>query len=572
MKTSNWIELGLFISILAVLNKPLGIHIYRVLDREGKTIFDAFLKPLENLTYKICSIDKSKEHNWIEYAVGILLFNFAGMLMTYFVPRMQHFLPLNPEHIGPMAPHIAFNTAISFGTNTNWQSYVPEKEVSYFSQMVGLAFQNFTSAATGIAVAAAFVRGIVRTEAKTVGNCWVDLVRINYYVLLPLSLVGALLLISQGVPQNFHPYLRYLPLDSKAHEEACILPQGPIASQEVIKLLGTNGGGFFNANSAHPYENPTPLSNFMEMLLIFLIPSALTYYFGLSCKKLSHGWSIWITMVLLFLVLSLSCYWLEHAGNPFFKPFGIEQQANMEGKETRFGIFETTLFAAVTTSASCGAVNSMHDSFLPLSGMIPLFNMSLGEIIFGGVGSGLYGMLLFVILSVFLFGLMTGRTPGYLGKRIGAYEIKMAVLALMIQYISILGLSALAIHSSWGLTALGNKGPHGLTETLYAFVSTTENNGSAFGGLSATSVPYAIFLGLAMFFGRYFIIIPVLAVAGSLVCQKRYISQTVFPTSGALFVFILGAAIFLVAALNFFPVFTLGPVLEHLLIGTGKMF
>ncbi|QDQ41298.1 K+-transporting ATPase ATPase A chain [Methylacidiphilum kamchatkense Kam1] len=503
MKASDWIELGLFISILAVLNKPLGIHIYRVLDTEGKTILDVFFKPLEHLTYKICSIDRSKEQSWIEYAVGILLFNFVGMLLTYFVLRMQHFLPLNPEHIGPMAPHIAFNTAISFGTNTNWQSYIPEKEVSYFSQMVGLAFHNFTSAATGIAVAAAFVRGIVRTELKTIGNCWVDLVRITYYLLLPLSLVGALLLISQGVPQNFHAYIRYLPLDNKAHEGACIIPQGPIASQEVIKLLGTNGGGFFNANSAHPYENPTPLSNFMEMLLIFLIPSALTYYFGLSCKKLHHGWSIWVTMVLLFLVLSLSCYWLEHKGNPFFKPYGIEQLTNMEGKETRFGIFESTLFAAVTTAASCGAVNAMHDSFLPLSGMIPLFNMSLGEIIFGGVGSGLYGILLFVILSVFLFGLMIGRTPGYLGKRIGAYEIKMAVLALMIQYILILGMSALAIHSSWGTAALGNKGPHGLTEILYAFTSTSENNGSAFGGLSATSLPYAIFLALAMFFGRF---------------------------------------------------------------------
>jgi K+-transporting ATPase ATPase A chain len=572
MRASDWIELALFISILAVLNKPLGIHIYRVLDTEGKTIFDAIFKPLENLTYKICSIDKSKEQNWIEYAIGLLLFNFVGMLLTYFVLRMQHVLPLNPEHIGPMAPHIAFNTAISFGTNTNWQSYIPEKEVSYFSQMVGLAFHNFTSAATGIAVAAAFVRGIVRTEVKTIGNCWVDLTRITYYLLLPLSLVGALLLMSQGVPQNFHAYIRYLPLDSKAHEGACIIPQGPIASQEAIKLLGTNGGGFFNANSAHPYENPTPLSNFMEMLLIFLIPSALTYYFGLSCKKLRHGWSIWLTMVLLFLVLSLSCYWLEHAGNPFFKPYGIEQLTNMEGKETRFGIFESTLFAAVTTAASCGAVNSMHDSFLPLSGMIPLFNMSLGEIIFGGVGSGLYGMLLFVILSVFLFGLMIGRTPGYLGKRIGAYEIKMAVLALMIQYILILGMSSMAIYSSWGRAALGNNGPHGLTEILYAFTSTSQNNGSAFGGLSATSIPYAICLALAMYFGRFFVIIPVLAIAGSLVCQKRYISQMVFPTSGALFVFILGATIFLLGALSFFPVLTLGPILEHLMMARGKMF
>ncbi|QSR88060.1 potassium-transporting ATPase subunit KdpA [Methylacidiphilum caldifontis] len=574
MKPSLWIELGLFISLLAVLNKPLGIHIFRVLDKEGKTLFDPLLKPLENFTYKICSIDKSKEQSWIEYAFGLLAFNFIGIIFSYLILRLQHILPLNPEKIGAMPPSIAFNTAISFGTNTNWQSYIPEKAVSYFSQMFALAVPNFTSAATGVAAAAALVRGIVRTEMKTIGNCWIDLIRIHYYLLLPLSLLIALILISQGVPQNFNSYVKYNPLDHGAQNETglSIIPQGPIASQEAIKLLGTNGGGFFNANSAHPYENPTPLSNFVEMLAIFLIPSALTYFFGLSCKKLSHGWSIWLTMVILFLILVLSCFYFEQSANPLFKSLSIQNPLNMEGKEMRFGIFESSLFASITTSTSCGAVNAMHDSFQPLAGMIPLFNMSLGEIIFGGVGSGLYGILLFVILTVFLFGLMIGRTPGYLGKRIGSYEIKMAVLALMIQYVLILGFSALAIHSSWGVSALGNKGPHGLTEILYAFTSTSENNGSAFGGLNASSMPYALLLGVAMFLGRYFVLIPILAIAGSLVCQKRYASQTVFPTTGFLFVFVLGSTIFLLSALNFFPSLTLGPILEHFMMGMGKTF
>ncbi|ACD82095.1 potassium-transporting ATPase subunit KdpA [Candidatus Methylacidiphilum infernorum] len=574
MNTSPGIELGLFIALLAVLNIPLGTHLYKVLDKEGKTVFDPILKPLENLTYKLCSIDRSKEQSWIEYAVGLLCFNFVGILVSYLILRLQSILPLNPEKIGPMAPHIAFNTAISFATNTNWQSYVPEKQVSYFAQMFGLAVPNFTSAATGIAAAAALVRGIVRTEMKTVGNCWVDLIRIHYYLLLPLSLFIAIILLSQGVPQNFNAYVSYIPLELKSSlaNLPVKLPQGPIASQEAIKLLGTNGGGFLNANSAHPYENPTPLSNFVEMLSIFLIPSALTYYFGLSCKKLGHGWSIWLTMTFCFLILTLSCFIFEQAGNPLFSSLGIKNQLNMEGKEMRFGIFDSSFFASVTTLASCGAVNSLHDSFQPLAGMIPLFNMGLGELIFGGVGSGLYGILLFVILSVFLFGLMIGRTPGYLGKRIGSYEIKMAVLALMIQYVLILGLSALALNSSWGTAALGNKGPHGLTEVLYAFTSTTENNGSAFGGLNATSKPFALLLGVAMFLGRYFVLIPILAIAGSLANQKRYASQTVFPTGGWLFIFVLGATIFLLAALNFFPALTVGPILEHFMIGMGKSF
>jgi K+-transporting ATPase ATPase A chain len=497
------------------------------------------------------------------------------------VLRLQHFLPFNPQKFGPVRPDLAFNTAASFATNTNWQNYAGETTLSYFSQMVGLVFHNFVSAAAGIAAAAALVRGIARHSARTIGNFWVDLVRVNLYILLPLSIVFSLFLTSQGVVQNFKPSIRAATVESSAGtagDKAAAsqtIAQGPAASQVAIKMLGTNGGGFFNANAAHPYENPTPLSNFLQMLAIFLIPSGLTYYLGRKVKNQKHGWAVWSAMAILFLAGMLVCWRAESSGNPRLLALGVDPAGgNMEGKEVRFGVSGSSLFATVTTAASCGAVNSMHDSFTPLGGLGPLVNIQLGEVVFGGVGSGLYGMLIFVILAVFLTGLMVGRTPQYLGKKIESYDVKVAVLALLILIFSILGFSAWASVSRLGLSGLGNSGPHGLSEILYAFSSGTGNNGSAFAGLNGSTPFYNITLALAMLFGRFLMLVPVLALAGNM-ARKKLVppSEASFPASGPTFVIILIGTVLVVGALTFLPALALGPIVEHLLMtGSGVLY
>ncbi|MCX6992047.1 MAG: potassium-transporting ATPase subunit KdpA [Kiritimatiellaeota bacterium] len=571
MEYFGWLQLIVFVIALAAITKPMGLYLMRVLDAGGKTWFDPVLKPVERLTYRLMGVDSSKEQDWKQYTVAMLLFSLVGCLFTYAILRLQHLLPLNPQAFGPLSAHLAFNTAVSFTTNTNWQSYGGESTLSYFSQMVGLVFHNFVSAAAGIAIAAAVVRGIARHSARTLGNFWVDLVRVTYYLLLPICLVLAVFLVSQGVIQNFKPYTRALTLDWTATQT---IAQGPVASQVAIKILGTNGGGFMNANAAHPFENPTPLSNFLQMLSIFSIGSGLTWYLGHMTGNQKHGWAVWITMLLLFLGGILLCWRVEAGGNPIHQQLGVAVAGgNMEGKEVRFGVFNSALFAVVTTDASCGAVNAMHDSFAPLGGFVPLFNMELGEIIFGGVGAGLYGMLVFVVLAVFIAGLMVGRTPEYLGKKIEAYEVKMAMLALLVLSVSILGFAAWAAVSPWGLTGLSNFGPHGLTEILYAYSSGTGNNGSAFAGLNANTLWYNTTLGLAMLIGRFLMIVPIMAMAGSL-AQKKVapLSSGTFPVSGGTFVVLLIGTVLLIGALNFLPVLTLGPVVEHFLMGQGKLF
>jgi potassium-transporting ATPase potassium-binding subunit len=600
MDLYGWIQLGLYIFTLLLLTKPIGLYLFLVLDAEGKTFLDPFLKPIERLLYRVFALDPKKEQDWKQYTLSLLAFSLVGLLFTYAILRLQHLLPLNPQGFGPVSPDLAFNTAVSFTTNTNWQNYGGESTLSYFSQMVGLAFHNFASAATGIAIAAALVRGIARHAAKTIGNFWVDLVRTNLYLLLPICMIYALFLVSQGMIQNFKPYETarlvqfstiQVPLkDAAGHEikdgkgnpimedqkvEAQTIPQGPVASQVAIKMLGTNGGGFFNANASHPYENPTPLSNFIQMLSIFLIPSGLTYYLGRMVKKQKHGWAVWGTMLILFLAAVLVCWWAEDAGNPRLHALGVDPLAgNMEGKEVRFGVFNSALFATITTDASCGAVNSMHDSFTPIGGLIPLFNIQLGEVVFGGVGAGLYGMLVFVVLAVFLTGLMVGRTPEYLGKKIEPYDVKVSVLAVMILIFSILGLAAWAAVSKWGLAGLNNGGPHGLSELLYAYSSATGNNGSAFAGLNGNTSWYNITLGLAMLFGRFVMIVPVLALAGSL-GRKKLIPATggSFPAWGLTFTLVLLGTVLLVGALTFLPALALGPVVEHFLMtGSNVLF
>jgi potassium-transporting ATPase potassium-binding subunit len=517
------------------------------------------------------------EQDWRHYARSLIVFSLAGMLFTYAVLRLQHLLPLNPQKFGPVGPDLAFNTAASFTTNTNWQNYAGESTLSYFSQMVGLVFHNFISAAVGIAAAAALVRGIARHSSKTIGNFWVDVVRINLYLLLPFSIVFSLFLTSQGMIQNFKPSIRATTVESTvglSTEKANgiqTIAQGPAASQVAIKMLGTNGGGFFNANAAHPYENPTPLSNFFQMLSIFLIPSGLTYYLGRKVKNQKHGWAVWSAMAILFLAAALICWRAEAAGNARLQALGADPAGgNMEGKEVRFGVAGSSLFATVTTAASCGAVNAMHDSFTPLGGLVPLVNIQLGEVVFGGVGSGLYGMLVFIILAVFLTGLMVGRTPEYLGKKIESYDVKVSVLAVLILIFSILGFSAWASVSRLGLSGLANSGPHGLSEILYAFSSGTGNNGSAFGGLNGNTPFYNITLALAMLFGRFIMMVPVLALAGNM-ARKRLLpaSEASFPASGPTFVIILIGTVLIVGALTFLPALALGPIVEHLLM-TGS--
>ena len=581
MSFTGWLQLALFLGLLAAVTKPLGLYIFRVLEPEGKTWLDRPVKPIERLIYRALRIEPDKEQDWRYYALSLMAFSLVGLLFTYAVLRLQHLLPLNPQGFGPMPPDLAFNTAASFTTNTNWQNYGGETALSYFSQMVGLVFHNFVSAAVGIAAAAALVRGIARHSAKTVGNFWVDLVRINLYLLLPLSVVLSLFLTSQGVVQNFKPSVRAAVLDTTTvpagdkTEAIQTIAQGPAASQVAIKVLGTNGGGFFNANAAHPYENPTPLSNFIQMLAIFIIPSGLTYYLGRKVRNQKHGWAVWSAMAGLFLAAVIVCWGAESAGNPRLRALGLDPAGgNMEGKEVRFGVPASSLFATVTTAASCGAVNAMHDSFTPLGGLVPLFNIQLGEVVFGGVGSGLYGMLVFVILAVFLTGLMVGRTPEYLGKKIEAYDVKMAVLAVLILVLTILGFSAWASASRWGLAGPNDAGPHGLTEILYAFSSGAGNNGSAFAGLNGNTPAYNVTLALAMLFGRFVMLVPVLALAGSL-ARKKLVPPggAGFPVAGATFVIILIGTVIIVGALTFLPALALGPVVEHFLMtGSGILY
>ena len=579
MQTSGWIQLALYVVILTLITRPVGLYLLRVLDADGHTWLDPMLRPLERLTYRLMGIDRTREHDWKQYTFAMLMFSLVGCLFTYVILRVQQWLPLNPQKFGPVSEQLAFNTAVSFTTNTNWQNYVGESTLSYFSQMVGLTFHNFVSAATGIAIAAALVRAIARQSAKTIGNFWVDLVRLTYYLLIPICIVFAVFLVSQGMIQNFKPYTKATLVESMKMENGPAVTeqnivQGPMASQVAIKMLGTNGGGYVNANAAHPFENPTPLSNFIQMLSILSIGSGLTYYLGRMVKNQKHGWTIWAAMMVLFIGGVLLAWHSEAVGNPIHQQLGVSAaDGNMEGKEVRFGIFNSAFFATITTDASCGAVNAMHDSFTALGGFVPLFNIQLGEIIFGGVGAGLYGMLVFVVLAVFIAGLMVGRTPEYLGKKIEAYDVKMAMLSLLILAISILGFSAWATVSKWGLAGLNNSGPHGLSEILYAFSSGAGNNGSAFGGLSGNTAWYNTTLGLDMLFGRFLMIVPIMALAGS-IAQKKIAPPSVgtFPVSGATFLLLLLGTILLVGALNFLPALTLGPIVEHFLNLQGKLF
>jgi potassium-transporting ATPase potassium-binding subunit len=600
MDIYGWLQLAAFAGLLLVLTKPMGLYLVRVLDSERYTFLDPVLKPLESLFYRLFHVDRKQEQDWKQYTISMLVFSLIALLFTYIILRIQHLLPLNPHGLGPLNPDLAFNTAVSFTTNTNWQSYSGETTMSYFSQMVGLAFHNFMSAAIGIGVAAALVRGIARHTAKTIGNFWVDLVRVNLYLLLPLCLIYAVFLVSQGMIQNFKTYdtvkivepykIQTAKKDANGQEvkdsrgnsimeeqtvHTQTIAQGPMASQVAIKMLGTNGGGFMNANAAHPYENPTPLSNFIQMLSIFLIPSGLTYYLGRMVKNRKHGWTVWGAMATLFLAGVLVCWSAESGGNPNLTALGVNSTGgNMEGKEVRFGIFNSALFATVTTDASCGAVNSMHDSFTPLGGLVPLVNIELGEVVFGGVGAGLYGMLVFVILTVFLAGLMVGRTPEYLGKKIEAYDVKVCVMALLILCLTILGFAACAVVRPWGLTGLNNAGQHGLSEILYAFSSAVGNNGSAFAGFSTNTPWLNTTMGIAMLCGRFLFIIPVMALAGSL-ARKKLVSESAgsFPVSGVTFVILLVGTVLIVGALTFFPALSMGPIVEHFIMHGGvKLF
>ncbi len=595
MVPTGMFQIATYFLVVLALTKPLGAYMARVFEGR-RTLAHPLLRPIERLIYSGCGVREDREQRWTQYAASMLAFSLVSLLLTYLILRLQRFLPLNPLGLGtghapksatPVTPDLAFNTAASFASNTNWQSYTPEATVSYFSQMVALAAQNFFSAAVGIAVAVAVVRGFARESAERIGNFWVDLTRATVYVLLPLSIVGALLLVSQGVIQNFQPYTTVTTLEGGTQ----VIAQGPVASQEAIKMIGTNGGGFFNANSAHPYENPTPLSNFLEMLFIFLIPAGLTYTFGSMVGNARQGWPLFAVMSILFLAGVLITYQAEQSGNPALAQLGIARDpsltqsgGNMEGKEVRFGVPASALFAVTTTAASCGAVNSMHDSFTPLGGLVPLVNIELGEVIFGGVGAGLYGMLMFAMLAVFIAGLMVGRTPEYLGKKIEQKEVKMVMLAVLVLAASILlfaGLGAVIQfpRNSWvnppgpATANLLNGGPHGLSEILYAYSSGTGNNGSAFAGLNANTTWFNTTIGLAMLIGRYLMIIPLLAAAGSLARKRRVpASAGTLPTDGALFVGLLLGVILIVGALTFFPALALGPVVEHFLMQDHQLF
>lgn len=573
MTINGTFQIVLFFAVLLVLIRPLGVYFHRVM--EGHPMWaDRVLLPIENLLYRTCGVYPPQEQHWTTYTLAMLLFNFVGLLLLYALQRLQHVLPLNPQALPAVPPDLAWNTAVSFTTNTNWQNYSGESTLSYLVQMVGLTFHNFVSAATGIALAIALVRGFARHSGKTIGNFWADLVRCTTRILLPGSFLLALLFCWQGVPQNLHAYVHATTVEGTAQ----VLPQGPVASQEAIKQLGTNGGGFFNANSAHPYENPTPLSNFFAMLAIFAIGAPLTYTFGRMVNDQRQGWAILGTMALLCLLGVAGVYRNEAQGNPLLRPLGIDMAStplqaggNMEGKEVRFGIANTALFATLTTDASCGAVNGMHDSFTPLGGLVTLVNIMLGEIIVGGVGAGLYGILVFAILAVFIAGLMVGRTPEYLGKKIEAKEVQMAMLAILVLAASILGFAALASVLPAGLAGPAAKGPHGFSELLYAYTSTTGNNGSAFAGLSGNTAFFNVTLGLAMLIGRFLMIIPIMAIAGSLVAKKIVPpSAGTFPTHGALFALLLAGIILIVGGLTFFPALALGPIVDHLMMLAGN--
>ncbi len=573
MTINGWLQIALFALLTLAVAKPLGLYLVSVF--EGR---QRWLRLVERPIYALCGVDEQEDMHWTRYAAGVLLFSAVSMLLTYAVLRLQHVLPLNPQALPALPDRQAFETSASFMTNTNWQSYGGETTMSYFSQMTQLAFHNFASAAVGIAVAVALVRGIARRgdEARgRLGNFWLDLTRGTLYVLLPLSLVFTLLLVQQGVIQNFSPYLDITTLEGAKQTIA----MGPVASQEAIKQLGTNGGGFFNANAAHPFENPTPWTNFWSMLTIFMIPSALVYLLGRMTNNTKHGWSIWAAMFVLFLGGVAVTYWAEARGNPIHAARGIDVTTstvnpggNMEGKEVRFGIANSALYSVVTTDASCGAVNSMHDSFTPIGGLVPMVNMQLGEVIFGGVGAGLYGMLMMVVLTVFIAGLMVGRTPEYLGKKIQAREVQMTMLYVLAAAASILVFSAISVVAEPGLLGRNNSGAHGLSEILYAFSSATANNGSAFAGLTGGTTWYNTQLGMAMLFGRFLLIVPMLALAGFLAEKKAVpASAGTFPVSGPLFSTLLIGVVVIVGALTFFPALALGPVVEHFLMGAGAL-
>lgn len=599
MTANGWFQILLFFALIFLVTKPLGIFIARVFNRE-RTFLDPVLRPLERLLYRITFVDESHDMRWTEYAISMLIFSAVSMLVLYFLQRLQYYLPFNPQKLaGVNPPHLAFNTAASFTTNTNWQAYSGETTMSYFTQMAGLAYHNFMSAAVGIALAIALVRGIARRQMETIGNFWVDVVRCCLWIFLPYCIVGSLVLVSQGVVQNFKPYDTVKMLEPQQVQKVDsngkglvgpdgkpvmdtvttqTIAQGPVASQEIIKEFGTNGGGFFNSNSAHPFENPTPLSDLFEMFSIFALGAGLTYTLGRMTGSQRHGWAVWAAMAVLFFAGVTTAYWAEARGNPLLK--GVNQQANalqsggnMEGKEVRYGIASSVLWATVTTDTSCGAVNSMHDSYTPLGGMVPLANIMLSEVVFGGVGSGLYGMIIYVILAVFIAGLMVGRTPEYLGKKIEAYDVKMAMLVTLVFPLAILALTAISVVKSYGVSSILNPGPHGLSEILYAFTEGAGNNGSAFAGLNANTLWYNTTIGLDTLIGRFLMIIPMLAIAGNL-AKKKYVPPSLgtFPVTTPLFTVLLIGVILIVGALTFFPALSLGPILEHLQMMAGKTF
>jgi potassium-transporting ATPase potassium-binding subunit len=575
MTIDGWVQIALFSVIVILITRPLGGYMTRVFAGE-RTFLSPVLRPVERAVYWCCGVDEQEEQHWLTYAVAVLLFSVVGFLTLYALQRLQWYLPFNPQEQTGIEPSSAFNTSVSFVTNTNWQSYVPEATMSYLVQMAGLTVHNFVSAATGIAMALALIRGFVRREARTVGNFWVDLTRTTVYILIPISVVVALVLVWQGVPQNLNAYTEAATLEGAKQ----IIAQGPVASQEIIKELGTNGGGFFNANSSHPFENPNPLTNLIELVAIFSIGAALTNVLGRMVKDERQGWAIFAAMGILFLAGVTTAYWSEAQGNPAVvalnvdtAPGALQTGGNMEGKEVRFGPALSALWATVTTDTSCGAVNSMHDSYLPIGGMIPLINMQLGEVIFGGVGSGLYGMLAFAIVAMFVAGLMVGRTPEYLGKKLESREVKMTILALLSLPLSILGWTALATILPAGLAGIANTGPHGFSEILYAYTEGTANNGSAFAGLSANTLFYNTTIGGAMLIGRFIMVIPLLAVAGSL-AQKKLLAPSAgtFPTNRPLFVGLLVGVVLIIGGLTFFPALSLGPVVEQVAMNQGKLY
>jgi len=573
MTLNGWVQILFFALLIFAITKPLGLFMFRIFEGDQKPL-PRLLGPIERFLYKICGVDPKEQQDWKQYTLGMLIFSAITLLVTYGIERWQHVLPLNPQNFGPVAPDLAFNTAASFTTNTNWQAYTGESTMSYLTQMAGLAWHNFMSAAIGVGVALALARGITYRlqagAARTLGNFWVDLVRATVYVLLPISIPVALLLVSQGVIQNFSSYVDITTLEGAKQTIA----MGPVASQEIIKELGTNGGGFFNANSAHPFESANPLTNLIEMLLIFSIPAALTYTYGRMAREQRQGWVLFGAMALIFMVGVSVAYYSEAQGNPIMRGMAVDQGAgNWEGKEMRFGIANSALFATVTTATSCGAVNSMHDSFTALGGLVPLANIQLGELVFGGVGAGLYAMLIYVILSVFIAGLMVGRTPEYLGKKIESREVKLSMLYVLIFPLLILYYSGWSLVAPYGVSSLNNAGPHGLTEILYAYSSAAGNNGSAFAGLNANTLWYNVSLALTMLAGRFLMIVPALAIAGSLVGKKSVPeSLGTFPTNGVLFVALLVGVIIIVGALTFFPALSLGPIVEHFVAQAGKVY